>query len=157
MQVLDERPAAGVSPVAAAQALIEEARERTRRRRLYIAIVLVVIVLAALVGSIATRGGRRPPVGPSHIPQFRSTGTVQMLNLSSSDRYESLAVVNGRLVLSGGPGGSLLPSASDAAQSATQLNDCHSAVVNPKTLKLSDLQTGACENPQRFHWRSDHH
>jgi hypothetical protein len=147
MQVLDERTATGDSPVGGAQALIEEARARTRRRRLYTAVALVVIVLGALLGSIATRGNARPLLT---FPVAKSSGAVQTLNLSTTDRYEWIAVVNGQLILSGGPGGSLVPSASDAAQTPAQLDDCHSAVANPVTLKLSDLQTGACENPALY-------
>jgi hypothetical protein len=150
MQVLEERRATGDSPVARAEALIEEARQRTRRRRLYTAFAFVVIVLGALIGSIATRGNGHAPRIPRPYPQVQTTGVAQILNLSAGDRYESLTAVSGRLVLSGGPGGSLLPSASDADQTAAQLSACHSAVVNPVTLKLSNVQSGACENPALY-------
>ena len=92
MQVLEERRATGDSPVAGAEALIEEARQRTRRRRLYTTFAFVVIVLGALIGSIATRGNGHAPRIPRPYPQVQTTGVAQILDLSAGDPYESLTV-----------------------------------------------------------------
>ena len=150
MQILEERTESGASSLSDAQALIEEARARAHRRRLSCAMVLVLLLLVGLLSLIAIRTSSRPSRVSQGTPQVQTAGNVHVLKLSPSDRYESLAIVDGRLVLSGGPGGSLVQSASDAAQSASQLRGCHSAVVNPKTLRLSDIRAGACENPALY-------
>ncbi len=65
---------------------------------------------------------------------------VAMLNLTNSDRYDSIAVVGSRIVLYGPAG----PSAEYPSTSST----CSSAVVSPSTLALSDLRSGSCADPE---------
>jgi hypothetical protein len=150
MRLLEAPTGFNTSPRGDPKALIEEARARTRRRRSLIATAVLVLTLGALLAAVITGGNGRGTSFPHPAPPAATNGIVRMLNLSSSDRYESLAVVNGRLLLSGGPGGSLVHSASDAAQTPAQLNACHSAVVDLATLRLTDLKSGACENPSLY-------
>jgi hypothetical protein len=132
------------------QALIEQARRRARRRRLGWAATVIATAAAgslayALTGRNAhgtARGAAgRQPIGAS----------VRSLDLSHSAGFESLALVGGRLILSGGPNGSLFPSASIAASPHwPAAARCWSAVVNPDTLKLSHSRTGGCDDPRLY-------
>lgn len=132
------------------QALIEEARRRARRRRL--AWVAISIAAAAVVSLGYALTGRDSP-GPADGTHGRlPTGaSVRSLDLSHAAGYESLALVGGRLILSGGPNGSLFPSASIAASPHwPAAARCWSAVVDPGTLKLSDIRTGGCDDPRLY-------
>ena len=132
------------------QALIEEARRRARRRRL---IWAAIVIAAATTGTLTyalTGGDSRGSARSSH-GRLPIGGSVRSLDLSHSAGYESLALVGGRLILSGGPYGSLFPSASIAASPHSPVAPrCWSAVVNPATLKLSRLRTGDCEDPALY-------
>lgn len=141
-----------VPPAAASdelQALIEEARRRARRRRL----IWAAIVIGAATGVLTyafTGGGSRGSARSTH-GRLPIGGSVRSLDLSHSAGYESLALVGDRLVLSGGPDGSLFPSARIAATPHSPFaKRCWSAVVNPATLKLSRLRTGDCEDPALY-------
>lgn len=68
-------------------------------------------------------------------------GRVAMLNLTKSDRYDSIAVINGRIILGPAP-----PSLEYPSTSST----CSSGVVNPSTLALSDVRHGSCADPALF-------
>ncbi len=61
-----------------------------------------------------------------------------MLNLTNSDKYGDVAAVGGKMVLYG-------PADQEAEPSASAT--CNSAVVNPVTLRLSELRSGSCANP----------
>ncbi|HZS25538.1 MAG TPA: hypothetical protein VFA30_11210 [Gaiellaceae bacterium] len=105
----------------------------------------MIVVAAGAAGGLgyALSGGTsaQPPLG----------AVVRSLDLSGSAGYESLALVRGRLILSGGPNGSLYPSASVAASPHwPAARRCWSAVVDPGTLKLSHRRTGACDDPRLY-------
>jgi hypothetical protein len=69
-------------------------------------------------------------------------GRVAVLDLSKSDRYETIALVGGRIMLYSSAGPSLeYPSTSSM---------CSSAVVNPATLALRNLRRGSCADPAVF-------
>lgn len=107
-------------------------------------------IAVAMLGGAAGHGlTRDASAASSAIPRGSSVaGVVTSLDLSSSDRYDSLAVVAGRLILSGGPDGSLFASASIASTPhVPSAAGCRAAVVNPATLELSDLRGGDCEDP----------
>lgn len=94
--------------------------------------LLVCAVIASAVGY-----GASPAVsGPTGV------GRVTTLNLTKSDRYDAIAVVDGRIVLYGPAGPSL-------AQPSTS-STCSSAVVNPSTLALSHVRSGSCADPAVF-------
>jgi hypothetical protein len=129
------------------EALIEEARRRARRRRLTWATILIAVAAAGTLSYLLTGRG---PTGPKRNTHARLpiSAAVRSLDLSRSAGYESLALVGGRLILSGDPNGSLFPSASIA--STPHWNGsarCHSAVVDPTTLALSGLRSGSCDDP----------
>jgi hypothetical protein len=69
-------------------------------------------------------------------------GRVTMLNLTKSDRYESISVVGSKIVLYGPASLSLTASAATST--------CSSAVVDPSMLALSDVRSGSCANPAVF-------
>jgi hypothetical protein len=129
------------------QALIEEARRRARRRRLAWA---AIVIAAAAAGSLAyaLTGGKAPGSARGTNGRQPIGATVRSLDLSHAAGFESLAVVGGRLILSGGPYGSLFPSASIASTPhISGSRRCHSAVVNPTTLALSHVRRGPCDDP----------
>ena len=64
-----------------------------------------------------------------------SSGVAASVNLSSSDRYTSIAEVGGRLVLYGPTG------------YPTTGSTCSAATVNPSTLALTGLVRASCANP----------
>jgi hypothetical protein len=132
------------------QALIEEARRRARRRRLAWA---AIVIATAAAGSLAyALTGRNPPGSARGTAGRQPIGaSVRSLELSHSARFESLALVGGRLILSGGPSGSLFPSASIAASPHwPAAARCWSAVVNPDTLKLSHSRSSGCNDPRLY-------
>ena len=131
----------------ALEALIEEARRRARRRRLIWAAIVIAAATAGALTYAFIGGDSRGSARSTHA-RLLIGGSVRSLDLSHSAGYESLALVGARLVLSGGPQGSLFPSASIAASPHSPAAPrCWSAVVNPQTLKLSRLRTGDCEDP----------
>ena len=86
---------------------------------------------------------------------------MSSVSLPKSGKYFSLAVVGGRVVLSGGPQGSLFPSgmASTASGRSAPVNSkptatCDSAVVDTSTLHLNDRMTANCADPALYHERA---
>ena len=77
----------------------------------------------------ARNGGGEAPLAAGGVR------VVSEVNLSHSDQYDTITILDGRLTLSGHT-----PGARDAAI-------CHSAVVNPITLVLSRRRSGSCDNP----------
>jgi hypothetical protein len=72
---------------------------------------------------------------------------VATLALPRADRFDAIATVGGRVILSGGPQGSLAISASDALGAV----DCDSAaVVAAATPALTDALTGHCDDPALY-------
>ena len=126
-----------------AEALFREARMvARRRRRRRVAVVAVVGTALAAAGAgfgLAERdsGGRG-----AHPPRLVVDARVRSAALPASGRFDSLAVVGGKLVVSGGRSGSGLPSGS-----APDGGHCDAAVVNPTTLRVGPLRHGACADP----------
>ena len=128
--------------------LFEEARLLERRRRFrYVAGALIAAGVAA-GGSflLVDGGGDRSAGGDGHpVPLFSS------VTLSQHGDYFALAAVDNRIVVSGGPTGSLFPSGS-----ATSLADdravgrCDSATVNTRTLKLEHVTQANCGDPALY-------
>ena len=112
-------------------------------RRRACAIAVASAAIAASFASAAAGGPRRD--GSERV-------SVSSLRLSPPDLYDVLAVVDGRLILSGGPeGNSDFPSASfTAGPRFPPATNCHSAVVDPATLALSDERTGDCIDPRLY-------
>ena len=132
------------------QALIEEARRRARRRRLAWAAVVIAAAAAGALGYALT-GGDSPGSARGTNGRQPIGASVRSLDLSHSAGFESLALLGGRLILSGGPNGSLFPSASIAASPHwPAAARCWSAVVNPDTLKLSHTRIGGCDDPRLY-------
>src|ERR1700733_1298007 len=91
-------------------------------------------------------------VGPGFAAAGGPQATVASLELSPADLFDGLSVVDGRLILFGGPNGYPdLPSATfSAGRNISPPSGCHSAVVDPATLTLSDPQTGDCDDPRLY-------
>lgn len=133
----------------ALDALFREAwlvQRRRRRRQAAFVVLLCAIVagVAAVLGddgspSPGTATGRPDPVG------------ARSRSLPSSGDYFSLGVVGGRLIVSGGPAGSLFPSGSTTTLSHGRASsDCDAATVNPRTLKLTDVARANCADPALY-------
>src|ERR1700690_2003263 len=63
------------------------------------------------------------------------TSPTAVLRLTTSERYDAIAVVNRRIIVYTSPSTS---------------STCSSAVVNPSTLSLSNLRSGSCADPAIF-------
>jgi len=109
------------------------------------AIAATAAAIAASYASATSAAGR-----PTHGASDRVS--VASVRLSPADLYETLAVVDGRLILSGGPeGDSDFPSASfSTGPRFPPATNCHSAVVDPATLALSDERSGDCIDPRLY-------
>ena len=75
---------------------------------------------------------------------------MSSVNLSSRGLFDSLAVVNRKLIVSGGPQGSLVPSASIWISSMGSRKTCNSVVVNPSTLMLGAVRHDDCFDPSLY-------
>ena len=106
----------------------------------------IALATAAIAASFATAAAG----GPRHETNQRAA--VTSLRLSPADLYDALALVDGKLILSGGPeGNSDFRSASfTAGPRFPPATNCHSAVVDPATLALSDERTGDCIDPRLY-------
>ena len=67
---------------------------------------------------------------------------VAELRLTKSERYDAIAVVNGRITAYG--------PASPSLESPSTSSTCASAFVNPSTLALSNRRSGNCADPAMF-------
>jgi hypothetical protein len=120
----------------ALEALFREARRLERRRR-YALIALIAAggVAAVAYGASGSGGGRATArSGRGGALPAVVHGRVVELDLSRSDRYDTITRLRGRLVLSG----------RTVAQGKLL---CDAAVVDPVTLTLSDKRSGSCEDP----------
>jgi hypothetical protein len=89
-------------------------------------LVAVGLLVAAALG-VAGGGASFGAVGSGRV--------VTEVNLSKGDRYDTIARVGGRLILSG------------STVSRSDSTVCNSAVVNPATLVLSQARSGNCDDP----------
>jgi hypothetical protein len=126
-----------------AEALIREARH-LRRQRWLVGLCVLLIAGTGIGVGVGVSGGSG---GHAPRPSAKSGGSaetvafppgVSILNLTNSDKYGDIALVGGKLLLYGPKG-----EESDPALGST----CNSAVVNPSTLKLSDMRTSSCADP----------
>jgi hypothetical protein len=102
------------------------------------ALALLAAAAAILVASVGSLGAA--PVGTS------AKVVVASVGLSRAENYAAIAALDGKVVLSGGSGGSLFTSASDAMGAGR----CDSVVVNPATLALSEERRGNCDDPRLY-------
>jgi hypothetical protein len=124
------------------EALIREARRLRHRRWLIGASLLAIVGAGVGVGISYSGGGSRSPgrtngSTPS-VPKLVVAPGVTMLNLTKSDKYGDIALVGGKMLLYGPAESESDPEVSDT---------CNSAVLNPVTLQLSNLETSSCANP----------
>jgi hypothetical protein len=131
----------------ALDALFPEARRLGRLRRLRY-VVLLLLVCAIGVG-LARTGDPGKPVAVSVLRAAHAT--VTSVVLPPAGHFSSLAVIGGRLQLSGGPQGSLpvsgyQTSVSDGRAAGT----CHVAVVDPRTLAVGPVANANCGDPSLY-------
>ncbi len=99
------------------------------------------LVAAAVTIIVASGGSSTADPAPGSVKV-----AVARLGLSPAASYEAIASVDGRVALSGGRGGSLFASASDARGAIR----CDSVVVDPATLSVSEQRSGNCEDPRLY-------
>jgi hypothetical protein len=75
-------------------------------------------------------------------PSAASTSRIAALRLTTSERYDAIAVVNGRIIVYG--------PASPSPEFPSTSSTCSSAFVNPSTLALSNRRSGNCADPAIF-------
>jgi len=103
------------------------------------AVVLIVGAGAMTTSDASPLRSATPGLRTRDAGSVTTSRSVATLNLSKSDRYGTIAVVSGRLVLTGPVGHVNYP---DVATT------CYSARVNPSTLALSNLRSGRCADPK---------
>ena len=127
--------------------LFRDARRLERRRRLRFAggIVLACGIAAGGGFLIADRGESAP--GSADHP----VRLVSSLVLPKAGDYFALASVGDRIILSGGPDGSLFPSGSTTSLSdGRAVGTCDAATVEPGTLKLGRVAHANCGDPALY-------
>ncbi len=128
--------------------LFREARRLERRRRLrYIAAVVLGCAIAGGGGFlIANDAGGSAESGEHPLPPLLSS-----LALPQKGDYFALAVVGDRVIVSGGPRGSLFPSGSTTSLSdGRAVGTCDAATVRPGTLKLGHVMHANCGDPALY-------
>jgi hypothetical protein len=133
----------------ALRALFPEAwSAQRRRRRRHLLLALFTGALAALIASLAS-GARHGSTGSgasAAVSVSVSSGT-----LPRAADFFSLAVVHGRLLVSGGPDGSLFDSGATTVMShGRPAGTCDAATVDPTTLTLSGFVRGNCGDPALY-------
>ena len=127
-------------------ALFDEARDLAcRRRRRYFLLAVLVCALAAGIALASGTGQRGVPA--SH-PALSAPVAVSSAVLPRAGDYTLLAVVGGRLIVSGGPEGSLLDSGSITSLVGGRAEGtCTAGTVDPVSLKLSAVDRRNCGDP----------
>jgi hypothetical protein len=133
----------------ALNSLFREAwRLERRRRRRYAAGILLACGIACAGGFLIAndQGGASTAPGDHPIPP-----PVSSLALPRAGDYFALAVVGGRVIVSGGPEGSLFPSGSTTSLShGRAVGTCDAATVDPGTLKLGRVTHANCGDPALY-------
>jgi len=122
----------------ALEALFREARmleRRRRRRRAVVAVLVAGAVAGVAFGASGSGGGRTTSNARGDMPLAAGGRVVTELNISRSDEYDTITLRNAVLTLSG------------QAVGAHDLAVCHAAVLNPRTLTLSQQRSGSCDDP----------
>jgi hypothetical protein len=128
--------------------LFREARrlERRRRRR-YAAAIGAGCAIAAGGGLAVSNGGG----GPSHAGESRIPPLVSSLALPRSGDFFALGVVGGRVIVSGGPSGSLFPSGSSTVLvNGRAAGTCDAATVTPGTVRIGRVRRANCGDPALY-------
>lgn len=131
----------------ALSSLFREARrlERRRRRR-YAAAALLLCAIAGGGGFLIANGG-----DASHSGDHRVGSLVASLELPRSGDFFALGVVDGRVIVSGGPAGSLFPSGSSTSlANGRAAGTCDAATVEPGTLRLGRIVHANCGDPALY-------
>ena len=131
----------------ALDALFPEARRLQRRRRLR-HLVLVLLVGAVAAALLRTGdSGRRAAVPAQH----GSLATATRVALPPAGHFSSLAVVGRRLLLSGGPPGSLPVSGYETSLvDGRAAGTCNAAAVDPRTLAIGPIVSANCGDPSLY-------
>ena len=130
----------------ALSSLFREARrlERRRRRR-FAAAILPACAIAGGGGFLVAAGGA------SHFAEHRVASPVGSLALPPAGDFLALAVVGDRVIVSGGPEGSLFPSGSTTSLShGRAAGTCDAATVAPGTLRLGRVRHANCGDPALY-------
>lgn len=126
-------------PRAWLDALFGEAWELERRRqRRYLFVALLVCVAVGAV-ELGLRNGRRAGAAAGAGAQVR----IRSVALSLSGRYPQMGAVDGRIVVTGGAWGYL-------RFDGRVIGVCHSAVVDPSTLRVLSTARGNCGDPALY-------
>ena len=75
-------------------------------------------------------------------PVAAGTSDIAVLRLTTSERYDAIAAVNGRIIV--------YSHASPSPEYPSTSSTCSSAFVNPSTLALSNGRSGSCADPTIF-------
>jgi hypothetical protein len=127
--------------------LFREARrlERRRRRR-SAAAVLLACAIAGVGGFLIANDGDR-----SHPGEHRAPSLLSSLALTRAGDFFALGVVGDRVIVSGGPEGSLFPSGSSTSLShGRAAGTCDAATVEPGTLRLGHVRHANCGDPALY-------
>jgi len=123
-------------------ALFGEAWELERRRRRRLLVLFCCLVAAAAVSAMALHPGGTRSTGTTG---GSGQATVAISRLPLSTDFTGLSVVQGEL---------LLTAYGNSPFAAPDGGACHTAVVDPDTLRLASVSAGECDDPALFHRRA---
>lgn len=128
--------------------LFREARRLERRRRLrYVGVIVLACGIASGGGFLIANHGESSP-GSGDDPMIPP---VSSLALPKAGEYFAPAAVGDRIILSGGPDGSLFPSGSTTSLSDGHVvGTCDAATVAPGTVKLGHVAHANCGDPALY-------
>jgi hypothetical protein len=131
----------------AVHTLFPEARRRERRRRLLYA--LLMLLVAAVAIALVQRGDSSE--GGGLFPTRLARVTVRSVALPAVDHFSSVAAIDGRLIVSGGPQGSLAVSAAETSLvGGRAAGTCAAATVDPRTLTIGPVAHANCGDPALY-------
>ncbi|MGH2874509.1 MAG: hypothetical protein ACRDL5_18875 [Solirubrobacteraceae bacterium] len=127
--------------------LFREARRlEHRRRRRYAAAVVLVGAIAGGSGLLLADDG-----ASFHFGRNRGAPLVASLTLPRAGDFFALGVVGDRVIVSGGPKGSLFPSGSSTTLSEGRaVGTCDAATVKPGSLSLGRVRHANCGDPALY-------
>jgi hypothetical protein len=127
--------------------LFREARRLQRqRRRRYAGVLIAACAVAGAGGFLIARDTSDSPAASGGRP----APVLVSLKLPRAGDYFSLAVVGTRVLVSGGPRGSLFPTGVTSLSDGRAVGSCDAAEVEPGTLRLGPVAHANCGDPALY-------
>ena len=109
----------------------------------------LLLLAGAIAWELSTAGKPGGGIAVRVLPAVPAT--VTSVGLPPAGQFSSLTVSGGRLILSGGPEGSVPVSGYQSTlRHGRAAGKCHAAVVDPRTLSLEPIRTANCGDPSLY-------